>query len=347
MIVFSKDSLRASVEAATGGRVTVLYDDKGYPSYMVRIPAFNVEDVDADLGTGLHPAFIVDGVAKSEILIGQYPALVKDGRAVSLPGVAPSSSVNYDTAVGYCTAKGVGWHLMTNWEWAAIALWCIKNGFQPRGNTNYGRAYDQTHETGVRQDGGIPGDTAGPARTLTGSGPVTWFHDQTHAGICDLVGNVEEWIGGLKLSEGQIYMPEDNDINLTDDTWPSSGVYFDSTASGSSGNVGDVILNTERANATSDKGYLCNAWAGNTSKSTAYSALPLAIQQRMMQAMIDPSFNTTDPVGRVWARNHDERLCRRGGFWTSGGHAGLAALNLCGIRTVATAFIGFRPAFVS
>ena len=66
---FLKDTLRESVEAATGGKVTVLYDDKGYPSYMNVIPKFKVEDIDASLGTGVHPAFIVGGVEKSEIFI--------------------------------------------------------------------------------------------------------------------------------------------------------------------------------------------------------------------------------------------------------------------------------------
>mgnify|MGYP003609996268 CR=1 FL=1 len=61
---FLKDTLRESVEAATGGKVTVLYDDKGYPSYMNVIPKFKVEDIDASLGTGVHPAFIVGGVEK-------------------------------------------------------------------------------------------------------------------------------------------------------------------------------------------------------------------------------------------------------------------------------------------
>ena len=37
---FLKDTLRESVEAATGGKVTVLYDDKGYPSYMNVIVSF-------------------------------------------------------------------------------------------------------------------------------------------------------------------------------------------------------------------------------------------------------------------------------------------------------------------
>lgn len=36
--IITKDSLRSSVEAATGGLVTVLYDDGGHPNYMRRIP---------------------------------------------------------------------------------------------------------------------------------------------------------------------------------------------------------------------------------------------------------------------------------------------------------------------
>ena len=32
--IITKDSLRSSVEAATGGLCTVLYDDAGHPSYM-------------------------------------------------------------------------------------------------------------------------------------------------------------------------------------------------------------------------------------------------------------------------------------------------------------------------
>ncbi len=37
--VFSiKDSYRQAVEAATGGKCTVMYDDQGYPSIMVLFP---------------------------------------------------------------------------------------------------------------------------------------------------------------------------------------------------------------------------------------------------------------------------------------------------------------------
>lgn len=72
MTIFIKDDLRASVEAATGGLVTVLYTAAGHPSYMNVIPKFNLQDIDPALGTGVHPAFIVNGVEKSELFIGQH-----------------------------------------------------------------------------------------------------------------------------------------------------------------------------------------------------------------------------------------------------------------------------------
>ena len=46
LIISIKDAARQAVEAATGGRVTIMYDDKGYPCHMVRIPKFNLQDID-------------------------------------------------------------------------------------------------------------------------------------------------------------------------------------------------------------------------------------------------------------------------------------------------------------
>ena len=88
--IFVKDDLRASVEAATGGKVTVLYTASGQPSYMNVIPKFNLEDIDAGLGSGVHPAFIVGGVEKSELFIGTYQGINKNGEFLSLPGVDPT-----------------------------------------------------------------------------------------------------------------------------------------------------------------------------------------------------------------------------------------------------------------
>jgi len=90
-------------------------------------------------------------------MVGQVVASAGAGsRAVSIPGRDPWCSVTFDAAKAACVNKGSGWHLMTNWEWAALVLWCLKNGYQPRGNTNYGRAHDALHETAPRQDGLAP-----------------------------------------------------------------------------------------------------------------------------------------------------------------------------------------------
>lgn len=40
-----KDTYRQAVEAASGGKQTVLYDDKGYPSIMNIIPKLSYKDV--------------------------------------------------------------------------------------------------------------------------------------------------------------------------------------------------------------------------------------------------------------------------------------------------------------
>src|SRR5690554_4933769 len=90
------DALRQSVEAATGGVNTVMYDAKGYPSVMVVVPAFNLEDIDQSLGTGLHPAFRINGQDKSEIFVGKYQAILHDEHALSLPGQDPHTLINFD-----------------------------------------------------------------------------------------------------------------------------------------------------------------------------------------------------------------------------------------------------------
>ena len=84
----------------------------------------------------------------------------------------------------------------------------------PRGNSNYGRSSDATYETGTRTDGGSPGGTAGTPRTLTGTGPASWRHNNDFAGIADLAGNVWEWASGLRLNNGEIQVLANNDAAL-------------------------------------------------------------------------------------------------------------------------------------
>lgn len=332
------DALRQSVEAASGGRQTVLYDDLNYPSIMSVIPAFNVETIDTDLGTGLHPAFSVNGSTKSEIYVATFKATVHNGRALSLPGYDPTASVNFDTAKGYCTAKGPGWHMMTNWEAAALALWCIKNG-QPRGNTDYGRHHVATYETGRRQDGIAPGTASGTARTLNGSGPASWRHDGTFAGVDGLCGNINEWVDGMKLVNGRFFFPDDNHFTQIEASWKDQGVIIAEDTGKKLGAAG-----TDSVAAT---GYTYfGAWKGLT-RTAAYTALDAAIKNRFQQAMIDPAFDNSSPVGSFYFDTDGVRLPLRFGDWGAGAGAGVACLYLhCG-RTYTYARLGFRPAYIS
>jgi len=307
IIIASPDSLRAQVEAATGGKVTVLYDDKGFPSYMHVIPKFRYEDLgfDTELGAGVCTAFTKGNTELSEIFIGQYQASVFDGRAVSLPGRDPRASINYDASKAACENKGAGWHLMTMHEWAAVALWCKANGMEPRGNTDYGRAHDATHEVARRQDGGTPGVAEGDSRTLTGSGPASWRHDGTLGGIADLVGNVWEWQDGMKMVDGRVFASADNDYARAEADWQDTGIDLDSG--------GNFSTNTVVGNELTNR--LLITQAG------------VALQ------------------GRIYTTLTGERFPYRGGYWVSGSSAGLGALGLYYPRTLTGTRLGFRPAF--
>ena len=70
------DAVKLAVEAATGGKNTILFDDLGNPSIMVRIPKFKISDVIAGGSQNVHPAFIVNGVEKDEIYISKYQNII-------------------------------------------------------------------------------------------------------------------------------------------------------------------------------------------------------------------------------------------------------------------------------
>jgi len=361
LTIFIKDDLRASVEAATGGKVTILYDDLGYPSYMVRIPKFNLEDIDPDLGSGVHPAFIVGNQEKSEIFIGQFQAVVKNDRAYSLPGVDPTTEIDYDQAKSYCEAKGSGWHLMTVHEWAAVMLWCLKNGFEPRGNTNWGRSHEAAYETGTRVDGGIPGSSSGTGRILTGSGPASWRHDNTFAGISDLVGNVWEWLHLMKLVDGRIYVPTTNDFTLSEDNWTAQDAYFDSPSAGDgegSSNLGEPTLSdaiTNYAGPTGDNSYydynLENVWNTLNVKDNwdpPQILKQLCICPKQYDGTSTSMLSIFESVkGAIWVRNYGESFPVRGGARNNGARAGLAALGIDRPRSYSAWNFGCRLAFIS
>ena len=343
--IFIVDQLRQAVESASGGRQTVLYTAKGQPSYMCVLPRFNCEDVapGGELGTGTHPAFLVNGVAKSELFIGAYQAQLIDGEAVSRPGVDPRTSINFDNARAACRANGAGWHLFSNWEWAAIALWCMANGYEPSGNTNFGRHHGKRWETGRRFDGNAPGDTGNAiGRTLAGSGPAAWAHDGTPAGIADLVGNIWEWVDGFCLKDGRVHMPLDNNFNQLDADWPAHALWF----SGSTpSNHGTIALVTAAASVVRNGAPGDDSNSGFADSRNPWSATPITGAAPLLtkQALIAPA--GIAPQGAVYSRSYGTRFPVRGGGWNNAGDAGLAALSLHNSRAAASGGIGFRPAF--
>ncbi|SFB30507.1 SUMF1/EgtB/PvdO family nonheme iron enzyme [Azotobacter beijerinckii] len=364
--IFIKDSLRQAVEGATGGKVTVLYSADGKPGYYCIVPKFRLEDIDASLGSGVHPAFVVQGQEKSELFISQFQASVVGGMALSLPGQDPATSFTYDQARSYCAALGTGFHLMTNAEWAAIALWCHKNGFLPRGNTRFGQSEVARFETGRRVDGGEIGVVSGTARTLTGSGPASWRHDNTPAGIADLVGNVNEWVTGARVVEGEIQIVPDNDAALaTTDLSANSSAWkailpngslvapgtagtlkYDASEAGTTGDHGSPLLSDTVLNRNGPQG--SNAMgAGFTADAlqalTAKAGLEVpALLKRLGLFPLAAS----QGGGSLYVRNYGERMLMRGGAWSDTLSAGLFRVSLAIDRSHPSSYIGFRPAFV-
>jgi len=354
------DLTNLAVQMALPNNV-VMYDDRGEPSVMVRIPKFKCSDVMSGGPATTHPAFIVNGVEKDAVYISKYQNVVYNGRAYSLPGKDPATYVNHDQAWNYCKAKGAGWHLMTNAEWAAIALWCKANGFQPNGNNNYGI---DVSETLYRAMPTYMASSTQIGRTATGTGPVSWYHDNTFAGIADLNGNVWEWAAGLRLNEGEIQVLENNDaadwnnsvaadsalwkaVLATDGSLVAPGtagtVKFDYTAPPPADPeyTGSVNLTSGTIQYTDDgSGYGYKAFEGFPVNAN------MTVPPILKQLAIHPNDASGYMSDCIWFRNSSEKLALRGGIWYHGAPSGVWALNLTHVRTFSLSAGGFRSAFV-
>ena len=108
------EGAKFALEAASGGKNSLLFDDLGYPSVMVRIPMFLWSDVLEGAPAEPCSAFVVGGKVLDSIWISKYENVIEYGRAYSLPGRDPAHTLSIDEARAACAAKGPGWHLLTN-----------------------------------------------------------------------------------------------------------------------------------------------------------------------------------------------------------------------------------------
>lgn len=344
----------------------VILDETELPSVMVYIPKFKLSEVLNTTDTSIHPAFIVNGQTIDGFWCSKYQNCVHSGVAYSLPAQDPANSINFDNSRARCEAKGNGWHLMTAAEWAAIALWCKKNGFMPYGNNNYGK---DSRESSYRAIPSMARDGSDRIqRVATGTGPVEWYHDKTLGGITDLNGNVNEWIGGIRLVWGELQILEnnnaadpDNPQNNTSQSWKaikaSDGTLvtpestINDPGQATSGNTVKLdwqsnhwVFSTNIAAPQSDyKGCL---FGSITADSTISDAAKLLL--RALALMPDEGAQAADYEGDYvyWNHNVSERCVYRGGYWDDGTHAGLFCMYGYNHRSNPYPAVGFRSAYV-
>ena len=337
-------------------------DDVGLPSILVYIPAFKNSDVLNGGDDSTHPAFIVNGKEVPGFYYSKYQNVVHDGMAYSLPAEDPQTSVNFDIACELCEAKGAGWHLSTAAEWAAIALWCKKNGFLPYGNNDYGKdGLESTYKA-------VPTayNNGQTTRVATGTGPLSWSHDNALAGIWDLNGNLWELQGGLRLVWGELQILANNNAADPDNPQNATSTYWKAIKADTGSLVEPESKTTDTAAKASGNtvklDYVNNVWkystgitsTSDTSRSCRFDAIicdttiGTATKQLLRALALLPDEGETECGGdnAYFINGSAEVFAVRGGDYTTNTRGGMFSINETIKRVSGSMSMGFRAAYI-
>lgn len=341
----------------------LLTDDKGIPGvYVQRAPRL-LSDLLAAGDSSIHPAFLVHSVEITKLMIGKFQGKAHGNRIYSLPGEDPTVNIDLDTYEAYCRNKGDRHHCITAAEWAFLALCAKKDGRMPKGNNNYGKDHTETAYVAIPAPGVQDGGKT--ARTLTGTGPLTWSDTGDLTGIFDLNGNIWEWTAGIRLVKGELQVIPYNDAasplcNTKADSnrWKAINAaatgYADLfvTPDGNGTTAGTVKLD-----------FVSGHWQWAvtiTSKedsprfavfaATTYASGLSAFCKMYLQAMAlapEEGAAADDYAGDgFWANNGAaERCAIRGAGWHNGAFAGVFGLDFYNPRSGVGWYVGGRPAY--
>ncbi len=366
------EGARFMLEAASGGKNTLLFDDLGRPSVMVRIPMFRWSDVLDGAPEEPCSAFVINGKVHDSIYISKYMNVIEYGRAYSLPGRDPENTLSIDEAREACARKGKGWHLLTNAEWCALAHWSIRNGTVPRGNAFFGGDDRRPWDRGVLSEQQRGYGLTDEMRTLTGTGPDRWNHDGGPWGVSDLNGSAWDWVSGLRTVDGEIQIIPDNDSALGVDESEHSTLWralmpdgtlvapgtpgtlrYDGCQPGTDspediGILGGYRLNDklENKNYTGSEADIAHrAYGWNLFRDlNPVEGLNLPFIAWALGAVPAPGDYKDDSI--FFLRNYGERVAARGGSWLNNRLGGMWDLYLRESRAFIYPDIGFRAAWV-
>lgn len=304
-------------------RNEVIFDDRGRPDILVVFTPDELKLPDT-----------LKGRKVKEYAISKYPNTMIDGRPYSLPFMPPAVNVNHDEAIRLCEAKGPGWHLITNDEWAALARQSWENDTVPTGNTNSGKSHSHPEQKGTTYQNSY-------GKTLTGSGPIEWNHDRTAEGVADMVGNVWEHVGGVRFLNGQVQIIPNNEAAAGADQSPDSKewtaiytpdgdpVYY---------NVkdGEIVLQPTAPDGKDYDGVpFCDL----------HERADMDVPDKLIELGLYPAPGY-ESEEYFWLDTDGERCVYRGGAWNSGTGAGVFCLGGYASRSSVGTNLGFRSALV-